>query len=601
MSPTQHTNRPVRLDLGCGTAKCPGFIGADRFRLSGVDLIVDLDMPLPFRSDSVDVVVMSHSLEHVRDLLTTLKEVYRVCRHGARVCVVAPYSHQALNLANPFHKQSFNEHTPRFWTDSPHTLVDPSEFAHPHAPVWGLSRSDHDDPGIDFRCVAMEFFYFPAYRNVPPDERRAARKKFLDVCDQIMYQLVVVKKDVGEGELHELTQRTPCYEPPTVSVRKRDERIEALEAAVTLERTQAAAAREELAATASRLEEIDAELRDARQRLLGAGEEAAISRQRLEETSGELAAARRQLAEAEERWSATVKRLEDRDDQLAGVQELLVSAREEVASTREQLGRAVTALNEARAQIVEAREETAATREQLGRAGTALNEARAQIVQAREETRASESRASEAEARAGKIAQHLDAMEAELNRWRLSAHGLRMELAPLRSRRLLRLLTRFRPGPDLLSQMNPAFRDLLDDSYLFFGDLRGYRLQPSEDLQPPRAFAYPLSLDRPNLSGVMLAPILDLPDETGALELELAAADGRILARAQVALSTMNSYAPVRFTFPPVSESAQRIVLRVAVADAAGPVRLFEWRKRRWFGLRPLAIRPFCAFNFAAA
>src|SRR5262249_193825 len=157
----------------CGTTKCPGFVGADRFSLRGVDVVVDLDLPLPFRSDSVDLVVMSHALEHVRDLLATLKEVYRICRHGARVCIVAPYSHQALNLANAVHKHSFNEHTPRFWTDSPHTLVEPSEYAHPHAPAWGLSRSDHGDPGVDFRCCVMEFFYFPEYRNLPSDERRA--------------------------------------------------------------------------------------------------------------------------------------------------------------------------------------------------------------------------------------------------------------------------------------------------------------------------------------------------------------------------------------------------------------------------------------------
>ena len=35
---------------------------------------------------------------------------------GAQVCIVAPYYNQGLNLANPYHVQVFNEHSPRFWT-----------------------------------------------------------------------------------------------------------------------------------------------------------------------------------------------------------------------------------------------------------------------------------------------------------------------------------------------------------------------------------------------------------------------------------------------------------------------------------------------------
>lgn len=91
MAPGEQQEKPVQLDLGCGMTKSPGFVGADRLPLNGVDVILDLDASLPLRSDCVDRLVMSHSLEHVQDLLATRREVYRVCRHGAQVCVVAPY------------------------------------------------------------------------------------------------------------------------------------------------------------------------------------------------------------------------------------------------------------------------------------------------------------------------------------------------------------------------------------------------------------------------------------------------------------------------------------------------------------------------------
>src|SRR5215468_3449050 len=104
----------LRIDLGCGKKKSAGFLGVDRYPLPGVDIVADMNGVLPFRADSVDVLFGSHSLEHVAELTETMREIYRVCKHGAQLCVVAPYSAQKLNWANPYHKWAFNEHTPRF-------------------------------------------------------------------------------------------------------------------------------------------------------------------------------------------------------------------------------------------------------------------------------------------------------------------------------------------------------------------------------------------------------------------------------------------------------------------------------------------------------
>src|SRR5947207_1577490 len=86
---TRHS--ALQVDLGCGRIKLPGFIGVDRFPMPGVDLVADLDALLPFASDSVDLIYASHSLEHVRDLSRVMRETYRICKHGAQICIVAPY------------------------------------------------------------------------------------------------------------------------------------------------------------------------------------------------------------------------------------------------------------------------------------------------------------------------------------------------------------------------------------------------------------------------------------------------------------------------------------------------------------------------------
>ena len=227
VAPTPH--RQIRVDLGCGRVKLPGFIGVDRFPLPGVDIVANLDEPLPFADDSVDLVHASHSLEHLRDLSKVIREVYRICKHGAQICIIAPYSQQGLNIANPYHKHAFNEHTPRFWTAAAATPIDVADYYHPHAASWGLLQSDNSTPDIDIRCVKMEFFYFPRYRDLPVHLQRQHRQHEFDICDQVVYHLLVVKQTVSDEDFLTMSQAADLYESPNITIRRVREQCERLD------------------------------------------------------------------------------------------------------------------------------------------------------------------------------------------------------------------------------------------------------------------------------------------------------------------------------------------------------------------------------------
>ncbi|MFJ2529373.1 methyltransferase domain-containing protein [Pseudomonas helmanticensis] len=188
-------NEVVNVDLGCGKRKQEGFFGIDRFPMPEVDMLADIDLGIPLQDDSIDMLFSSHFLEHARDLMFTMREIYRVCKHGAQVCIIAPYNEQKLNIANPYHITIFNEHTPRFWTDHTETPVDEADYADPVKRPWGLSKSDNSNPGLDIRLINMEFFYFPEYLPLPLEQKRKFRNERFNVCDQIMYQLIVWKGD----------------------------------------------------------------------------------------------------------------------------------------------------------------------------------------------------------------------------------------------------------------------------------------------------------------------------------------------------------------------------------------------------------------------
>ena len=209
-----------RLDLGAGSQGRPGFVSLDRFALPGVSVVADLDAPrLPFADDAFDLVLAYHALEHVADLMRVMKEVWRVGKPAAQVCITAPYYTMSLNLANPYHKQTFNEHTPRFWTAAPTCPIDPAEWRQPPlGEIWGLARSDNSDLGFDLRCLRMEFFYFEEYWGLPPQDQRRARRRYLDVCEQILYHLVVFKPPMTEPDLDCL--ELDFYMPPQLEERR---------------------------------------------------------------------------------------------------------------------------------------------------------------------------------------------------------------------------------------------------------------------------------------------------------------------------------------------------------------------------------------------
>ena len=220
-------NRVVRADLGCGKKKQPSFIGIDRFPLPGVDIVADMNKGLPLADNSVDYLAASHSLEHVDDLTLTMQEIYRVCKHKALVCIVAPYYHTSANMANPFHKQAFNEHTPRFFTTSDWTPVNKLDYQSPGVPEWGLAESDNSKCTIDFRCLRMEFFYFPQYRQLDENEKRRLRQSLLNVVDTIMYHFLVVKEPISDQELEHIASTIKYEEPTYFTLRRYEEELAA--------------------------------------------------------------------------------------------------------------------------------------------------------------------------------------------------------------------------------------------------------------------------------------------------------------------------------------------------------------------------------------
>ena len=115
----------MKINLGCGNDIREGFVNVDRMKIPGVDVVADIDGgKLPFKDNSVEMILLSHVLEHIQNLEKLLEELYRVCKPNAKIYIRVPYfSHESAF--------SHYQHIRRFtWTTF--DLFDPNHPEHFH-------------------------------------------------------------------------------------------------------------------------------------------------------------------------------------------------------------------------------------------------------------------------------------------------------------------------------------------------------------------------------------------------------------------------------------------------------------------------------------
>lgn len=102
----------VIYDLGCSIFKTlPRAIGVDIENKAGVDMVASVDSLPMIPSDSVDVILASHILEHIEDTTKTLHEWRRILKDNGKIIIILP-DDEVIDTLNPMlsggcHKQTF--------------------------------------------------------------------------------------------------------------------------------------------------------------------------------------------------------------------------------------------------------------------------------------------------------------------------------------------------------------------------------------------------------------------------------------------------------------------------------------------------------------
>ncbi len=108
----------IRLDIGCGQNKQPGYLGMDQRAVEGVDIVHDLTVfPWPLPDNCVLTSVLSHVWEHIPPWLTldVMAEIHRVSKPDAVVMLTGPFGLGPRFVQDPTHCNPVNEATFAYW------------------------------------------------------------------------------------------------------------------------------------------------------------------------------------------------------------------------------------------------------------------------------------------------------------------------------------------------------------------------------------------------------------------------------------------------------------------------------------------------------
>lgn len=105
------------LDVGCGLNKIPNSIGIDIIDLPGVDIIHDINLlPWPFEDGQFNAISFTHSISHLKDIPSIIKECHRILAPGGIIEIIAPHFSSDNNFTDPTHKSSFSSRSMMYFT-----------------------------------------------------------------------------------------------------------------------------------------------------------------------------------------------------------------------------------------------------------------------------------------------------------------------------------------------------------------------------------------------------------------------------------------------------------------------------------------------------
>lgn len=110
------------LNLGCGHNYLPGFINIDKSKFARCDKRIDLEKGhLPFKDKTIELIVATHLLEHIKNIIPLMNECYRVLKDTGEIHIIVPQNEGTW--ADPTHCRAFSRLSFRYYCGYPFSEI----------------------------------------------------------------------------------------------------------------------------------------------------------------------------------------------------------------------------------------------------------------------------------------------------------------------------------------------------------------------------------------------------------------------------------------------------------------------------------------------
>lgn len=184
----------MKINLGSGSKRYPGYANVDNDPGSNPDYLIDLEKDeYPFANDSVTAVIAHHVFEHLGDgFFHAVKELYRVCQNGAIIDVRVPHPRHDTFLIDPTHKRPIFPHTLDMFSKTRNKRdMDAGGCETPNGFIY-----DVDMYVLSYTPVLDEF-WLPRFKEMTEEQCEYTARTFNNVITEYHIQWVVNKMDVA--------------------------------------------------------------------------------------------------------------------------------------------------------------------------------------------------------------------------------------------------------------------------------------------------------------------------------------------------------------------------------------------------------------------
>lgn len=146
----------MKLNIGSGYKRIPGFLNVDHDPLTKPDFLSDLEnLSLPIEDNSVDYILAHHVLEHIGSgFFSLMQELYRVCKNDAIIDIAVPHHRSEIFYSDPSHVRPITIDTMQLFS---------KQYNQWHIDTYNSSSGFGLKLNVDFTIVDAKFNAYPKW------------------------------------------------------------------------------------------------------------------------------------------------------------------------------------------------------------------------------------------------------------------------------------------------------------------------------------------------------------------------------------------------------------------------------------------------------